>query len=395
MPSVNWSLIPKAITIDVYCFLSDRIPMRFFVLMTLISIAVQPAFFSERQLHAQLPDKQVTGRIRYNNTDFLGLPLGWDGKRIALLGPTGKLNFVPVKSRSELEIVSDEFLTYQSNDIAKMLQAEFAARYDISTSDQHVVVHPWGDRSVYLKPFEDLHQRFVTFFESRGVELQKPPIPLIGIVLRSRNDFERYLINEVNVRDSRIAGYYSHLTNRITTYDPSAQLRRKGDRWLYQAGPVIHEATHQSAFNTGLHNRFAPPPKWLAEGLAMLFESPGFHNEKRFADPADRVNRIRLGQLREKIKQGKMKGSLIKVIAYDRLFESDIELAYAISWGLSYYLYERDQQQYIDFLVKDSKRKNFAPYPPADRLENFALAFGNDVNQLEADLIRFFTEKKE
>lgn len=369
--------------------------MRLIILTIQLTILFPLAFFGVSSADAQLPDKQVTGRVRYKDNDFLGLPLGWDGKRIALLGPAGKLNFVPVKSSSELEIVSDEFLTYKSDDIAKMLSAEFATRYDISTSKQHVVVHPWGDRSVYMTPFEDFHRRFKAFFESRGVELQEPPMPLIGIVLRSRNDFERYLINEVNVRDSRIAGYYSHITNRITTYDPQAQLRRKGDRWLYQAGPVIHEATHQSAFNTGLHNRFAPPPKWLAEGLAMLFESPGFHHEEKFGDPIHRVNRVRLEQLRQKIKQGKMKGSLVKLIAHDRLFATDVEFAYALSWGLSYYLYEREQKKYLEFMVKDAKRKSFAPYPPGRRLKDFAEMFGNDVNQLEADLIKFFTQKKQ
>ena len=37
---------------------------------------------------------------------------------------------------------------------------------------------------------------------------------------------------------------------------------------------VIHEATHQIAFNCGLHTRYADNPLWLTEGMALYFETP-------------------------------------------------------------------------------------------------------------------------
>ena len=38
---------------------------------------------------------------------------------------------------------------------------------------------------------------------------------------------------------------------------------------------IIHEATHQTAYNVGVHARFADQPRWLVEGLAMMFEAEG------------------------------------------------------------------------------------------------------------------------
>src|SRR5439155_20506161 len=37
---------------------------------------------------------------------------------------------------------------------------------------------------------------------------------------------------------------------------------------------IVHEATHQIAFNCGLQTRYADIPLWLCEGMAVYFEAP-------------------------------------------------------------------------------------------------------------------------
>ena len=352
------------------------------------------AFGSASSVCGQNAEKRVTAKVQYGGKDYFGLPVGWDGKQVALLSPTGSLDLIPIASKDAVEIVADEFHTYSASDIRRFLQSQYGNRYDVSASKQYVVVHPWGDPSIYVQPFDDFHKRFVSFFSSHEITLNEPPTPLIAIVLRSRNDFNRTLLNEIDLRDSRVSGFYSQKSNRINTYDPQATLREKGDRWLYNAKTIIHEATHQSAFNTGVHNRFAPPPKWLSEGLAMLFETPGFNNAEKFPKPIHRVNEVRLKQFRKLIRQEKVKGSLNKLIAYDHMFEDDAVNAYALSWGLSYFLYERDKEKYVQFLQQDAKRKNFVKYSPDRRLGDFAAAFGNDLNGLEESLIELFEPKR-
>src|SRR5579862_3960399 len=56
---------------------------------------------------------------------------------------------------------------------------------------------------------------------------------------------------------------------------------------------IVHETTHQVAFNTGLHSRIAETPKWVIEGLATMFEAPGIRDSQKNASPKLRINRGR------------------------------------------------------------------------------------------------------
>src|SRR5262245_63767441 len=64
-------------------------------------------------------------------------------------------------------------------------------------------------------------------------------------------------------------------------------------RW-HNLSTTIHEATHQIAFNSGCHRRFADNPVWLAEGLAMYFETPEVHGNKIVWSSAGNLNTPRL-----------------------------------------------------------------------------------------------------
>ena len=58
---------------------------------------------------------------------------------------------------------------------------------------------------------------------------------------------------------------------RLTTAQINAMLSRpEGERTV---ATVVHEATHQMAFNCGLHTRYADIPVWVSEGIAMYFET--------------------------------------------------------------------------------------------------------------------------
>src|SRR5213076_2929676 len=78
---------------------------------------------------------------------------------------------------------------------------------------------------------------------------------------------------------------YSIQSNRIVLYDLTAgpdsrpaktldDITRKIGQSPFNVATVVHEATHQIAFNSGLHTRQADNPLWLTEGMAMYFETP-------------------------------------------------------------------------------------------------------------------------
>jgi hypothetical protein len=53
---------------------------------------------------------------------------------------------------------------------------------------------------------------------------------------------------------------------------------------------MIHEATHQLGYNLGLHNRTGRNPKWVVEGLATVFETPGMEKYAMDRDVKKRLN---------------------------------------------------------------------------------------------------------
>ena len=44
---------------------------------------------------------------------------------------------------------------------------------------------------------------------------------------------------------------------------------------------IVHEATHQIAFNCGMQQRYADIPLWLCEGMAVYFEAPDLASKVR------------------------------------------------------------------------------------------------------------------
>ena len=81
-------------------------------------------------------------------------------------------------------------------------------------------------------------------------------------------------------------------SNRVFLFDVTAGT--SGVDWSENADTIIHEATHQTAYNVGIHRRFTAAPRWLVEGLATMFEARGVWNAQYDHTQADRINRGRL-----------------------------------------------------------------------------------------------------
>ena len=130
---------------------------------------------------------------------------------------------------------------------------------------------------------------------------------------------------------SGVLGYYDPASNRITMYDMGGD--GNSANWQRNAAVLIHEATHQMAFNTGIHSRYAPTPTWVAEGLATLFEAPGVCDSHNHTQMADRVNRLRLRAFRQVVAPRHRPELLASIVACDELFHADVQTAYAEAWA--------------------------------------------------------------
>ena len=355
----------------------------------LLAAAVVVLIFSvPRTALGQHNKIELTIKVPYKSKSYIGRPVAWDGQEMMLLRRDGKISVLPVKSAKDYTEVKRGFDPYSSETLRVRLQQEFGSKYQVSITRNFVVVHPIGDFNVWAMPFQELYARFHAYFSSRGFSLDEPDFPLVAVVLRTRNEFDRFL-KSYHEYDDEILGYYSPRSNRIITYDQTGG--RSSDKdWFFNAETMVHEAAHQTAFNTGVHSRFGPVIRWASEGLAMLFEAPGVNNSMFYTKQPDRINRDRLIMLKKYYRQGKVKGKMAKLIMSNDLFRTDPHLAYAISWGMTFYLSEKMPSAYHNYLRNDGQRTEFADYTSTERSADFAAAFGTDYRGLESQMERFF-----
>jgi hypothetical protein len=269
------------------------------------------------------------------------------------------------------------------------LLAELGRDYEVSGTGHYLVAHPRGEGDRWAERFEDLYRSFVDYFAVRGCQPAEPSSPLVGIVYRDRSDFARHSTMQGGVPNG-VVGYYDRNSNRINLYDMG---NADGANWRRNAAVLIHEATHQMAFNTGIHSRACPPPMWLAEGLAMLFEAPGVHDSRNYMQQTDRVNWDRLRAFRQIMAPRHRPEILASMVASDDLFRVNPAAAYAEAWALSFFLIETEPGQYVEYLKRTASCRPQA-HTAAQRTADFTAIFGADWPMLEARFLRFMAALK-
>jgi len=258
---------------------------------------------------------------------------------------------------------------------------------------------------------ERLQRAFLGFWDKKGLKLHHPEQPLVVIVFGDRGSYSRYARQELGNAVGSAIGYYSMATNRIAMYDLTGvqALRRQGGRrgskhdittLLSQPAAVplvatiVHEATHQIAFNSGLQVRYADNPVWVSEGLAMYFETPDLDSNSGWRGIGN-VNYLRLQRFRKNAASGKS-GSLRSLIADDRRLKTPITAvdAYAEAWAWNYFLIRWRTKQYVAYLKNLADKPQLVWDKPVTRLAEFRAAFGDNVQVLEADFVKRMSRLK-
>jgi hypothetical protein len=235
-----------------------------------------------------------------------------------------------------------------------------------------------------------LYNRFGHYFRVRGFTLSEPPYPLVAVVFRDQAEYLRHAAASGTPMHANTLGHYDPLTNRVFLFDVTSN--KRGVDWSENAETIIHEATHQTAYNVGIHRRFTTQPRWLVEGLATMFEAPGVWSARYDHTQADRVNRGRLAGFRDYVAKRRQPGSLARMLSTDDAFRSEVDGAYAEAWALSFYLCETQSRQYADYLAIAAERPLFGDYPAAERLTDFQRVFGGDLKVFDAKFLRFMQD---
>jgi hypothetical protein len=316
-----------------------------------------------------------------------GTPLAWSESSIDFLTRDGAWRTFELHEARDYRKLGDGFRPYSQGEMRAFLLGEFGPGFEVSGTGNYLVVHPAGKRTLWAERFEELYRAFVQYFSVRGFRLQSPRFPLVAVVFTTRDEFVAYAARQGVYISEGGLGFYMRSSNRILLYDLTTD--DAGWEWSDNTATIIHEATHQTAFNTGIHNRFAAPPVWAVEGLATMFEAPGVYDSRRHTSSASRVNRYRLETFRAHAAPRRTGQVIAELIASDRLFHSNPESAYAYSWALTFFLSEQHPAAYSRYLAKTAARPALTDYPANERMQDFAAEFGDDFAMLESRLLRF------
>lgn len=337
------------------------------------------------------PAAEFMFRARVDGKMLEGKPLSWTADQMLLLGRDGEIYEFNPKTAKEAQKTSPRFFGYAPSEMKSQLQNEFGKQFDVSETRHYLVVHPKGEKDEWADRFEDLYKRFEHYFRVRGFKLAEPPYPLVAVVFRNKDDYLAHAKSTGMDIDSDILGYFAHQSNRVFLYDSP---KRGSEDWTENVNTVIHEATHQTAYNTGIHQRFSGAPKWVTEGLATMFEPRGVWDAQYDRTQADRINQGRLNDFKHSLLPKWQPGMVKNVVSSDRMFDTDASGAYALAWALSFYLCETQPRLYCQYLAKTAERPMFGNYGAVERVADFEDIFGNEWKMFETKFLRYMEEVK-
>jgi len=290
-----------------------------------------------------------------------------------------------------------------ARDLAKRVLAELPAGFDVVITKHYVVCHDTsrGYAQWCASLFERLHDAFVNFWRQAGIDLPGAPRPLVVVVFADRERYEAFAAGDLGAAADRVVGYYNLLSNRVTTFDltgrdaPGGRGGSAGRAGLeVLASPeasglvstLIHEATHQMAFNSGLHRRLAPVPLWVSEGVAAYFETPDLASGRGWRGIGG-VNRPRADRFIASTRPGRL-GPLVTDDAAFRHPDSALD-AYAGGWALTAYLIQTRKSDYVRYLEIIAAKPPLAEDSAAQRRGDFVAAFGAEPETFEEPVARF------
>jgi hypothetical protein len=327
---------------------------------------------------------------------------------VLFAGRDGRMHLVNSNRVVELVENSDTPKPFTKEEMILELRREFGAGFRVFSTNRYVICYNSDvdfARSC-SRLFELLHRSFSNYFEKAGFQIEPNEYPLVGVVFGNENEFLAYASRELGDEMARnVIGYYSFLTNRMVLFDMQADARQKvlaNVKGKAQPAPrgidgfpdaniatVIHEATHQLAYNCGFHQRFSDNPLWLAEGMGMFFEAPN-RNAAQW-NKIGEINKPRLTLFRERHFTQNERVNIRALIQNDDLLrdKKTALAAYADSWALTYFLIRTQREQFFNYLRILAKKPALAQDGPDQRLADFKAAFGDDIDQLEEEFVRY------
>jgi hypothetical protein len=293
--------------------------------------------------------------------------------------------------------------TETPRDLGRRILGELPTGFDLLITKHYVICfdtsRAYAQWAAAL--FERLHDGFMNFWTRAGLDLEPPEQPLIVVIFSDRRRYEEYAARDLGAATDRVVGYYNMLSNRVTTFDltgvdslqghaglsgrPNLDLLKRPEAAALIA-TLIHEGTHQLAFNGGLHQRLAPVPLWVCEGVATYFEAPDLASGRGWR-AIGMVNRPRRDQFHTLPDRGWLEPLLRDDDAFRRADAATD--AYARGWALTAYLIKTKKPAFVAYLQGLAQKNPCAADSPQQRIEEFTAAFGQPDAALEQAVAAF------
>jgi len=352
--------------------------------------------------------RSVRGRIVVEGGNGLLLLEGQDGVLWTIEGQQ-------IRGRKKLD---SPFQPLTSEQLAEKMIAELPAGFRVHTTPHYVVCYNTSRTYATWTSslLERLYKAFTNYWEKQGLEIREPEFPLPVMVFASRQMYDAASREDLPGGTGNIVGFYSLRTNCVNMFDltgaeavrdaassRSAGMRRGSTRELNQmlsqpeavplVATIVHEATHQIAFNCGLASRFADIPLWQCEGMAVYFEAPDLASTRGWRG-IGRVNYPRLDRFQRNLPNWNDKTLERLISGDDRLRDPQTAVdAYADAWALNYYLIKFKSQEYAEYLKTLSEKRPLIHDEPETRSEEFREHFG-DLGKLEQDFLKQMSRVK-
>ncbi len=332
---------------------------------------------------------------------------------IMLLAPDGMLwNIEPQELVSHTQ-EDREFMPLTQAEAGKHALGELPQGFEVYTTAHYVFCHNTSRAYVTWigALYERLYLAFNNYWSRRGFKLHDAELPLVVLVFANQGSYAKHVTDELGPNTNNIIGFYSLRTNHVNMYDLTGieSIRKPGDRRTNSAqinqmlarpeaeamvATIIHEATHQIAFNCGLQTRFADIPLWVSEGLAVYFETPDLNSGKGWRTIGE-VNRPRLERFRDYSRTRPAK-SLLSLIGDDKRFRDPRQAldAYAEAWALNYYLIKQKPKEFSAYMETMAAKKTLFFDKPEQRVKQFQAAFGDDLEKLDGEFLKFMQKVK-
>lgn len=381
-----------------------------------------------------------------------------DNSFVWLYDRSGRLQTVRMSDVKAFKQISNKFEPLTPMALSTELLKELGKDYETATTRHYVVAAAKGKAKTYVELFDNIYRNFHMYFSVRGFDLQELEFPLVAIVFPDRQAFLEYAKREgtdasryggyYSPRTNRAVLFEDaadqHTSLQITnpkrqqglnegslrytnpkrqrgtlnvSVDFSLETQPFESQWLVgldrpqvtetfgapksfksigadQRDTMIHECTHQVAFNVGMHDRVGQNPKWIVEGLATVFEAPGIRNRSEGLQIGGRINQERLTAFKDYLKLRRPKNSLESTIGTDELFNQEMSDFYAEAWALSFFLVETRPRKYSDLLRRMATRDGSKELTRSERIETFRSAVSDNFKLLDAEFVRFYEKLK-